>query len=217
MLIKKIFVFILLSSFSIISFSQNEDNKSREIIGIMSLDFADYVIQKHIVLSYEAFFQNNRFSLNPEFSISREKAPYLSSNGNFENWDNANHHYLYQLYKKDEVGVSFNFYPEGIKKDVKYFIGSKFSFANYNQIYQPYEQEIQPFLNEVKNISALKAFIRNGVMFFPTSKISLSIAMGLGNIFFSDEVMPPWSNFRVLSISDEQIGATIDIKLGVIF
>ena len=103
----------------------------------MSLDFADYVIQKQIVLSYEAFFQNNRFSLNPEFSISREKAPYLSSNGNFENWDNANHHYLYQLYKKDEVGVSFNFYPEGIKKDVKYFIGSKFSFANYNQIYQP--------------------------------------------------------------------------------
>ena len=112
MLIKKIFVFILLSSFSIISFSQNEDNKSREIIGIMSLDFADYVIQKHIVLSYEAFFQNNRFSLNPEFSISREKAPYLSSNGNFENWDNANHHYLYQLYKKDEVGVMKKFDKE---------------------------------------------------------------------------------------------------------
>ena len=83
MLLKiKTFIFIILLSGSL--FAQ-EEAQNKDIIGIMSLDFADYVIQKHIVLSYEAFFDNNRFSLNPEFSISTKKAPYLSSNGSFEN------------------------------------------------------------------------------------------------------------------------------------
>ena len=156
------------------------DSLKKNIISINLFD----VIYTHLTISYEYLLKSGRIGIKIPLSISHSKASY----SNYSRY-NFNQKTIYS------AGVDLNFYPNGQKRKINYYLGPAFHYGVFNYYSSIY---ITP---QILNGDCFALLFNNGIRFRPAPGINISFELGLG---YREDRTTNYKNYIIYPCTSEE-------------